>query len=136
MKSIPNDILFAEVRDQLSEGRPVRVRVQGQSMLPFFGSGTVVTIQPLHEEDVRRGSVLFACTDSGHFLIHRVIDIAPERVTLMGDGNIAGTESIRRDRIYGCVRISRLHRALALGWIALRPVRKYPSALLHRICRK
>ena len=136
MKSIANDILFAEARDRLREGCSVTIRVKGQSMLPFFGSGAVVTIRPLREEDVRRGNVLFACTDSGHFLIHRVIDTAPERVTLMGDGNLVGTESIRRDRIYGCVHISPLHRLLALGWVALRPVRKYPSILLHKICRK
>ena len=113
------------------------IRVQGQSMLPFFRSGATVRIEPLREEDIRRGNVLFAQTDEGHYLIHRLIDFEGEnRVTLMGDGNYVGTESIDRKRLLGCVHISALHRWLALGWVALRPVRKIPLIVLHKVCRK
>ena len=137
MQTIANNILFGAAHEELNEGRSVLIRVQGQSMLPFFRSGATVRIEPLHEEDIRRGSVLFAQTDEGHYLIHRLIDFEGEdRVTLMGDGNYVGTESIDRKRLLGCVHISALHRWLALGWVALRPVRKIPLIVLHKVCRK
>ena len=137
MQTIANNILFGAAHEELNEGRSVLIRVQGQSMLPFFRSGATVRIEPLREEDIRRGNVLFAQTDEGHYLIHRLIDFEGEdRVTLMGDGNYIGTESIDRKRLLGCVHISALHRWLALGWVALRPVRKIPLIVLHKVCRK
>lgn len=137
MQTIANNILFGAAHEELSEGRSVLIRVQGQSMLPFFQSGAKVRIEPLREEDIRRGNVLFAQTDEGHYLIHRLIGFeSDDRVTLMGDGNYVGTESIARARLFGCVRISVLHRWLALGWVALRPVRKIPLIVLHKVCRK
>lgn len=137
MQTIANNILFGAAHEELREGRSVLIRVQGQSMLPFFQSGAKVRIEPLREEDIRRGNVLFAQTDEGHYLIHRLISFESEdRVTLMGDGNYIGTESVARERLLGCVRISALHRWLALGWVALRPVRKIPLIVLHKVCRK
>ena len=137
MQTIANNILFGAAHEELNEGRSVLIRVQGQSMLPFFRSGAKVRIEPLREEDIRRGNVLFAQTDEGHYLIHRLIGFeSDDRVTLMGDGNYVGTESIARERLLGCVRISTLHRWLALGWVALRPVCKIPLIVLHKVCRK
>lgn len=137
MQTVANNILFGAAHEELNEGRSVLIRVQGQSMLPFFRSGAKVRIEPLHEEDIRRGNVLFAQTDEGHYLIHRLIGFeSDDRVTLMGDGNYVGTESIARTRLLGCVRISALHRWLALGWVALRPFRKIPLIILHKVCRK
>lgn len=137
MQTIANNILFGAAHEELNEGRSVLIRVQGQSMLPFFRSGAKVRIEPLREEDIRRGNVLFAQTDEGHYLIHRLIGFeSDDRVTLMGDGNYVGTESIARERLFGCVHISALHRWLALGWVALRPVRKIPLIVLHKVCRK
>lgn len=137
MQVIANNILFGAAHAELLEGQPVLIRVKGQSMLPFFRSGSKVFIEPLREEDIRRGNVLFALTDKGHYLIHRVIGFeSGGRVTLMGDGNFSGTESIPRERLLGCVRISALHRWLALCWVALRPVRKIPLMILHKVCKK
>lgn len=137
MRSIANNILFGAAHEELREGRSVLIRVQGQSMLPFFRSGAKVRIEPLREEDIRRGNVFFAQTDEGHYLIHRLIDFEGEdRVTLMGDGNYVGTESIARTQLLGCVRISTLHRSMALCWVAMRPIRKIPLMILHKICRK
>ena len=42
-KTVANRIAFAQTRDLLLEGQNVRICVQGQSMLPFFRSGSVIT---------------------------------------------------------------------------------------------
>lgn len=133
---VANRLLFTEARDQLLAGREVTVCVSGQSMLPFFRSGSRITLRPLREGDLRRGHVVLGQTDNGHFVVHRILTTAGDRITLLGDGNTAGTETIPRERIYGIVDCGRLHLWLAERWMRLRPLRRYPLAILRRICRK
>ncbi|WP_418983169.1 S24/S26 family peptidase [Alistipes sp.] len=134
MKRIANGAAFALARDLLREGHPVSVRVEGQSMLPFFRSGSVIRLRPLAAGDLARGKVVLGETDAGTFVVHRILHIGRERITLLGDGNWCGTESIARERVHGIVDCGRLHLALARIWLWLRPVRKYPLWLLRRIC--
>lgn len=136
MKTCSNSEFFSLARDLLREGQSVDARVQGQSMLPFFRSGSVIRLRPLRPGDLRRGHVVLGETDSGHFVVHRILHVAPGCVTLLGDGNVAGTERIAPERIHGIVDCGRLHLALARLWLWLRPVRKYPLWILRRICRK
>ena len=113
----------------------VRICVQGQSMLPFFRSGSVITLRPLRHEDLRRGAVVMAETVQGNFVVHRIIQATPEEVTLLGDGNLT-TETMPPAKVYGVVDCSAIHRVLARVWLWLRPVRRYPLWVLRRICRK
>ena len=48
-----NREMFSVVRDLLLEGSPVRVSVKGRSMLPFFRSGSTVSLRPIREDDFR-----------------------------------------------------------------------------------
>lgn len=131
-RTIANRELFAIVRDTLLEGKTVRVAVNGQSMLPFFRSGSTITLRPVREEDIRKYGVVMA--DAGHaFVVHRIIDVKGDAVTLLGDGNIYGTEQVSRDKIYGVVDCSALHIFLAKIWLWLRPVRRFPLAIFRRI---
>ena len=101
-RTIANRELFAIVRDTLLEGKTVRVAVNGQSMLPFFRSGSTIIMRPVREEDIRKYSVVMA--DAGHaFVVHRIIEVGDEVITLLGDGNIYGTEQVTREKIYGVV---------------------------------
>ncbi len=135
-RTVPNRMLFAETRDQLLAGREVVVRVLGQSMLPFFRSGSRITLRPLREGDLRRGHVVLGETDNGHFVVHRILTVCDERVTPLGDGNTVRDRDDTRERIYGIVDCGRLHLWLAERWMRLRPLRRYPLAILRRICRK
>ncbi len=127
-----NREMFSVVRDLLLEGSPVRVAVKGQSMLPFFLSGSKVALRPIRQEDFRKYNVVLADTGR-NFVIHRIIALDGDRVTLLGDGNIYGTESMTRDKVYGVIDCSRLHLFFARIWLWLRPVRRYPLAILRRI---
>lgn len=135
-RTIDNRTAFGAVRDLLLSGETVRVGVCGQSMLPFFRSGEVIRVRPLREGDLRRGSVVLAQTEQGNYVIHRIYRIEEERITLLGDGNLHGTEQIDRPKIYGTVDCGRVHRLLALAWMALRPLRRYPLGILRRVCRR
>jgi signal peptidase I len=134
-KSVANVATFSVVRDILLEGQAVKVAVKGQSMLPFFVSGATVTIRPITPSDFKLYNVVFA--DAGnHFVIHRIIGLEGDKVTLLGDGNIVGTESMTRDKVYGVVDCSALHLLLARLWVALRPVRRFPLSIFRRITPK
>lgn len=131
-RTIANRELFGIVRDTLLEGSTVRVAVNGQSMLPFFRSGSTITLRPVREEDIRKYSVVMA--DAGDsFVVHRIIEVGKDVVTLLGDGNYIGTERVSRDKIYGVVDCSALHLFFAKIWLWLRPLRRFPLAIFRRI---
>ncbi len=127
-----NIAAFSVVRDMLLEGNNVTVSVQGNSMLPFFRSGSTVTLRPVCATDFKMYSVVFA--DAGnHFVIHRIIGMNGNMVTLLGDGNVIGTETMSRDKVYGTIDCSSMHLFFAKIWFRMRAVRKYPLAVLRRI---
>ena len=131
-RTIANRELFAIVRDTLLEGSTVRVSVKGQSMLPFFRSGSTITLRPIKEGDIRKYTVVMA--DAGNaFVVHRIIDVGEEFITLLGDGNYLGTERVTRDKIYGVVDCSALHIFFAKIWLWMRPVRRFPLAIFRRV---
>lgn len=131
-KKCSNRETFSIVRDLLLEGSQVTVRVKGQSMLPFFRSGSTVLLRPIREEDIKRLNVVFADTGN-NFVIHRIIGFDNKRVTLLGDGNIYGTETMPRDKVYGIIDCSATHLFFARIWLWLRPVRRFPLAIFRRI---
>lgn len=134
MKVINRDNVttFSVVRDILLEGDNVTITVNGQSMLPFFRSGSTVTLRPIRKEDFKKYAVVFA--DAGnHFVIHRIINIEENKVTLLGDGNIYGTESMDKEKVYGVIDCSALHIFFAKIWLWMRPVRRFPLAIFRRV---
>jgi hypothetical protein len=131
-RTIDNRELFSIVRDTLLEGEKVRVSVKGQSMLPFFRSGSTITLRPVREQDIRKYNVVMA--DAGHaFVVHRIIEVNGDKVTLLGDGNYNGTERVTRDKIYGVVDCSALHLFFAQIWLWMRAVRRFPLAIFRRV---
>ena len=135
IKSGSNKEMFSVVRDLLLEGSTVTVAVKGQSMLPFFLSGSTVLLHPIKEENFKKYSVVFA-DNGGHFVIHRIISVTPTQVTLLGDGNIVGTETMTKDKVYGVIKCSALHIFFAKIWLWMHPVRRYPLAILRRVTPK
>lgn len=127
-----NNVAFSLVRDILLSGKSVTVSVKGNSMLPFYKSGSKVTIFPADDNCFKKYSVVFADA-GGHFVIHRIISVNGNRATLLGDGNIVGTETMTKDNIYGYIKCSSIHIFLAKIWLFLRPFRRYPLAILRRI---
>ena len=75
----------------VNEGMSVTFPVNGWSMLPFIigGQESVVLVKPEH---LAVGQVVMAFVDGHRYVVHRIIGIDGDRVTLMGDGNVAGIE--------------------------------------------
>lgn len=98
---LPNEILIPEIGRLLAEGYEVRFTPSGVSMRPFIEGGrdTVVLRQ---KEDVRVGDICL-CKVGERFVLHRVIAVSENLVTLMGDGNLTGTESCLIGDVLGTV---------------------------------
>ena len=84
-------VIIEEACRLVSEGVCVTLPVNGQSMLPFIigGKESVILQKPI---DLQVGHVVLAWADGNHFVVHRITQIDGTAITLMGDGNLVGTE--------------------------------------------
>ena len=83
---VPNEKYVDYMKPYLQNGYLVRMVPKGNSMLPTLKNGEeVVTLK--HAENVRPGDIVLALTSYGHYVIHRVVSVNGQRVTLKGDHN-------------------------------------------------
>lgn len=136
---LPNDLLLGEVERLLAEGRDVMLVPKGRSMLPFIRGGTdKVLLRKPSEAELGVGDIVLARTGEGQYVIHRIIAIADARITLMGDGNLHGTEMVEKNDVAGkvveIITPTGQHGKPSHGWLwrKLLPIRKY----LLKIYRK
>ncbi|MBR1548902.1 MAG: S24/S26 family peptidase [Prevotella sp.] len=78
----------------VNEGMRVTFPVKGNSMLPFI-IGSRESVDLVKPESPKVGDVVLAWVEGCRYVVHRIISIDGDRVTLMGDGNIAGVEHCR-----------------------------------------
>lgn len=133
---IPNEIFFAEVQIQLKQGKKVRIRVRGSSMFPFLRDGDEVLLQAPRTSDLQRGAIVVAFTDEIPVVLHRIVKVDKEKITLSGDGNTGQWEHSSPDRVIAkvirCYRGKRswrvdsfFSRLCGSLWAAMHPWRKH-----------
>ena len=133
---VPNTIILEEAGALLNEGRTVRFTPLGSSMLPFIRGGRDSVVL-LRKDSVEVGDIVLVRLP-GRYVLHRVIKLDGNAVTLMGDGNVAGTEECTLSDVMGtAVEIIRGTRSVKPGkgrfWRALKPIRRYLLAIYRRI---
>lgn len=115
--------------ESLKEGKVVAIIPVGISMLPFIKGGAC-RVYLLKKENVEVGDIVLADYHGRH-LLHRVYAIDGERITLMGDGNLEGTEEVKAMDILGTaveiVGPDGRHRQPKKAWLwrHLLPIRRY-----------
>jgi len=141
-KEIANDILLNEVRNLISEGHTVTIRAKGVSMHPFLDHlRDKINLVPFNSLSV--GDVVLAEIDKGLFVLHRIINISGDKLTLMGDGNICAKEYcdkkdaiaimsgfIRNGKEWSCD--SKKWKKYSSLWMKLYPVRRWLLAIYRR----
>lgn len=137
---LPNDLLLSSAEELLAEGRDVELLAKGFSMRPYLESEKdSVMLRKLEKVEV--GDVVLARIAPKTYVLHRVWAIDGERITLMGDGNIRGTEHCTDKDILGTVILflKKDGREIKPGkgrvWRAFLPVRRY-ILFAHRCYRK
>jgi hypothetical protein len=102
-KEFQNDRFLPLVRHYIQQGETAIIFVKGYSMRPFLEHlRDRVKLAPWKELHV--GDAVLAEIEPGHFVLHRIIDIQNGHdITLMGDGNIRGTEHCTINDVCGVV---------------------------------
>ena len=138
-----NKIIEEAVR-LVEDGVSVTLPVGGHSMLPFIigGRESVILQKPAPP---KIGDVVLAWVVQGRWVVHRVIRIDGDNITLMGDGNLRGTESCTLSDVKALITYvvdahgkrhdiyTRWRRIGARVWWYLRPFRRYILAIYKRI---
>ena len=138
-----NEIIEEAVR-LVEDGVSVTLPVNGNSMLPFIigGKESVILQQP---ESPEVGNVVLAWADGYRYVVHRIIRIDGTYVTLMGDGNLIGTEQCTLKDIKAIAThvvdtkertlylYNRWRKSAAKIWFWLRPIRRYLLAIYRRL---
>ncbi len=127
----------------VNEGMRVTFPVKGYSMLPFIigSKESVDLVKPKHP---KVGDVVLAWVEGCRYVVHRIIRIDGNMVTLMGDGNIAGVEHCTLDDVaaiaINVVNPQGKHKPLYAPWRIkasrlwwrLLPVRRWILAIYRR----
>jgi hypothetical protein len=136
-KVVANEVLLEDAAALMNEGREVTLKPLGCSMLPFIRGGRdSVRLKKL--PDVAVGDMLLVRLEGPRYVLHRLIAVDGDRLTLMGDGNLAGTETCTKADVLGTVvAIERGKRVVKPGnglwWRRLKPFRRYILAIYRRI---
>ena len=131
----------------VQDGVSVTFPVKGRSMLPFIigGRESVILQKP---GSLQRGQVVLAQVGPDRYVVHRIIKVEPDRITLMGDGNICGTESCTPSNVlaiatHGVDEKGKRRTLESKGqmfkarvWFRIRPLRRIILAVLRRTCKK
>ncbi len=129
---------FNLVESFLKEGKEVRITPKGDSMRPFIIGGRDSVVLTSLSRSPEVGDIVLAMV-KGRYIMHRVIMVEGSRLTLMGDGNVKGTERCVVDDVKGIV--SEIHkesgRRVKPGkgriWRLLLPIRKVLVVIHKRI---
>ncbi len=87
-----SDMVIAEAKRFIDEGKTVILPVNGRSMRPFIiGGKDKVEFAPLPAE-LQLGDVVMAKVKEGYPVVHRIVRIDGDQLTLEGDGNLGFQE--------------------------------------------
>jgi len=140
----PNAVLLPEIVSLLNEGHSATIRLRGFSMRPFLEDNRDKALL-VKAHNIQVGDPVLAELSPGHFVLHRIIHIEGDQITLLGDGNLT-TESCRLTDVKASVEgfyrkgRSKLERtdgfkwkAYSFVWMHLRPMRRYLLAVYRRL---
>lgn len=141
---IENHKFLPEVIKLLNEGHTVTLQLRGFSMRPFLEDNRDKALLA-KAKDIQVGDAVLAETAPKHYVLHRIIKIQGETVTLRGDGNL-GTEVCHVHDVHGYAigfyrkgrtKLDKTNgikwRTYSHIWTALYPIRRYLLAVYRRI---
>lgn len=145
-KQFSNADFIPEIVKLLEEGHTVTLQLRGYSMRPFLEDKRDKALLTKAETPTV-GAPVLAEVGEKHYVLHRIVSIDGDDVTLRGDGNI-GVERCKLSDIkgeaIGFYRKGRstLDRTDAMKWkiysalwTALLPLRRYLLAIYRRILK-
>lgn len=139
-----NAALLPEIVKIIEEGHTVTLLLRGYSMRPFLENERDKALLA-QAKAFRVKDAVLAEIGPGYYVLHRIIKIEGDHVTLKGDGNL-GTEHCRlcdvKAKAIGFYRKGRKKLDSTDGkkwkiysaiWLSLSPIRRYLLAFYRRI---
>ncbi|MCD8282573.1 MAG: peptidase S41 [Prevotella sp.] len=141
--TVDNAEFFPFIISMLEKGHTATLRLKGFSMRPFLEDERDTALLRRATE-VIVGEPVLAEVSKGHYVLHRVVDVAGDKVTLLGDGNLNTEHCLKSDvkaQVISFCRkgrrtpdyvSGRKWRTYSFIWMHLRPVRRYLLAVYRR----
>jgi len=141
---LSNAEFLPEIVKLMDEGHTVTLRLRGFSMRPFLEDNRDKALMT-KATNPKVGDPVLAEVDPKHFVLHRIIAIDGDHVTLRGDGNLNDEHCTLTDvkgAVIGFYRKGRTTldrtdgwkwRTYSFFWMRLYPVRRYLLAFYRRI---
>ena len=138
-----NEVFLPQVVALLQESHTVTLPLRGRSMRPFLEDGRDKALLEAVKERPQVGDAVLAEISKGHFVLHRIVAIEGDKVTLRGDGNMNDEHCLIDDiraKAIGFYRKGRTKldstngrkwRIYSWWWTRLFPIRRYLLFLLH-----
>ena len=128
----------------LDETATVPLAISGSSMTPFLAPGREMVFLSRLTAWPKRGDVVLYRRDNGRYVLHRVLNVAGESYTMLGDAQTVPERGIRRDQILAVVTaVRRKGKLLKQGsfcwfffrtvWIRLISLRPLAVRVVHRL---
>lgn len=145
-KLVVGNEFLAEAAKALRQGQAVKVRIDGWSMYPFIRGGKdLVELVPCDDHSELPAWCCPFYYWEGHYMVHRYIGREGDDCLMLGDGNLARIERVKRSDIIGLLRYiyrpdgrvqdctdARWLRRGAL-WYKLRPLRRFLLPVMKRL---
>ena len=139
--------LFALTEELFSMGRDVRIRVTGDSMVPFLHHGTdSVQLSKVPYEQIKTADIVLAVRGDGAYVLHRVFKKGKDGFYMVGDAQdyLDGpypkeklvakvTMLYRRGKRIDCRHLG--YRFLVRAWMLIRPWRRAVFAVYARLIK-
>ena len=145
-KLVVGNGFLAEAAEALRQGKTVKARIDGGSMYPFIRGGKdVVELVPCDADSELPAWCCPFYYWEGHYMVHRYIGREGDYCLMLGDGNLARIERVKRSEIIGLLRYIYLPdgsvqdcqdaKWLRKGalWYRLRPVRRFLLPVMKRL---
>ncbi len=98
----PRQLVFELARVALSAGRPLQLRVVGNSMYPVLQAEDSIWVAPVRPEGLQRGD-LIVLRQAGELVTHRVVHREPGGWRTKGDNRLGLDPPFNEAEILGCV---------------------------------
>ena len=121
---IPNAILIPQIIKYLEQGHTVTLPLKGYSMRPFLENNRDMALLT-SPRNIRVGAPVLAEIAPKRYVLHRIVGIKGNQVTLLGDGNLSPEHCLTTD--------GRKLKLYSKAWISLRPLRRWLLAFYRRI---
>ena len=92
------------IRQAITDGGCVRVRVKGNSMWPFLVNGRdTVFFEALPKRALRSGDILLYQRRNGRYVMHRLYAVEGDTFTFVGDNQNQLEKGIEKNQLIACV---------------------------------